>query len=116
MCCRQCVLPGASVWYAAAHQAAPPCQAAVPVTQGMRLTCSCCAPSAAALHELGHRLAAGKRGVELAPPLFIPAGLGLLGRWVAPPLGLRHCLALLLLLCRNIGKANCSSRRWAAQP
>lgn len=36
---------------------------------------------AAALHELGHRLAAGKRGVELAPPLFIPAGLGLLGRW-----------------------------------
>lgn len=32
-----------------------------------------------ATHELGHKLAAGKRGLELAPPLLIPAGLGLLG-------------------------------------
>lgn len=41
----------------------------------------------AALHELGHWQAAGKRGVELAPSLFIPAGLGLLGRWGGAPLG-----------------------------
>lgn len=37
----------------------------------------------AAVHEVGHRLAAAARGVELAPPLFIPAGLGLLGSFGA---------------------------------
>lgn len=40
-----------------------------------------CLPTAA--HELGHRLAAGQRGIQLAPPLFIPAGLGLLGSFGA---------------------------------
>lgn len=30
-------------------------------------------------HELGHYVAASKRNITLAPPLFIPAGLGLLG-------------------------------------
>lgn len=30
-------------------------------------------------HELGHYVAASKRNIALAPPLFIPAGLGLLG-------------------------------------
>lgn len=47
------------------------------------------APGAAAflgilvVHEVGHRLAAAARGVQLAPPLFIPAGLGLLGSFGA---------------------------------
>ncbi len=56
----------------------------LPSVNNIAATIECHMPPsspAAALHELGHRLAAGKRGVELAPPLFIPAGLGLLGRW-----------------------------------
>ncbi|EFN52941.1 hypothetical protein CHLNCDRAFT_137300 [Chlorella variabilis] len=32
-----------------------------------------------ATHEAGHWVAARQRGLQLAPPLFIPAGLGLLG-------------------------------------
>lgn len=40
-------------------------------------------PAAAAAHEAGHRVAAGRRGIELAPPLLIPAGLGLLGSFGA---------------------------------
>ncbi|KAL4425048.1 hypothetical protein ABPG77_001826 [Micractinium sp. CCAP 211/92] len=34
-------------------------------------------------HEFGHWQAAKQRGLELAPPLFIPAGLGLLGSFGA---------------------------------
>ena len=37
----------------------------------------------AAAHELGHLQAARQRGIELAPPLFVPAGLGLLGSFGA---------------------------------
>jgi hypothetical protein len=32
---------------------------------------------------VGHRVAAARRGLELAPPLLIPAGLGLLGSFGA---------------------------------
>ena len=39
--------------------------------------------AAAAAHELGHLAAARARGLELSPPLFIPAGLGLLGSFGA---------------------------------
>ena len=39
--------------------------------------------AAAAAPELGHLAAARARGLELAPPLFIPAGLGLLGSFGA---------------------------------
>jgi Zn-dependent protease len=31
------------------------------------------------LHELGHRVAASKRGVSLYLPLIVPAGFGFLG-------------------------------------
>jgi membrane-associated protease RseP (regulator of RpoE activity) len=34
-------------------------------------------------HEAGHALAAGRRGMAMGPPLFIPAGLGLLGSFGA---------------------------------
>lgn len=36
-----------------------------------------------AAHELGHKWAAKQHGLELAPPLLIPAGLGLLGSFGA---------------------------------
>ncbi len=37
----------------------------------------------AAAHELGHRVAAAEKQVELGTPLFIPAGLGFLGSFGA---------------------------------
>lgn len=40
-------------------------------------------PVPAAVHEAGHWVAARQRSVELAPPLLIPAGLGLLGSFGA---------------------------------
>jgi Zn-dependent protease len=37
----------------------------------------------AAAHEVGHWKAASKQGVQLDPPIFIPAGLGIIGSFGA---------------------------------
>lgn len=59
-----------------------------PAPQALSYAClpACMSLSAcwsAGTHEAGHALAAKRTGVALGPPLFIPAGLGLLGSFGA---------------------------------
>lgn len=60
---------------------APPCGCPVPnlAAQARLDVCESCA----AAHEVGHIVAARKAGAQLAPPILIPAALGIIGSFGA---------------------------------